>query len=62
MESNPIKKEDPNAIPGQKTSDKKKEMIAEKVKECNNEKKENSECKRLAGDHPICSDIHSYYN
>lgn len=38
MESNPIKKEDPNAIPGQKASDKKKELIAERAKESNKEK------------------------
>lgn len=39
MESNPIQKEDPNAIPGQKANDKKKDLIAERVKESNKEKK-----------------------
>ena len=52
MESNPIKREDPNAIPGQKTSDKKKEVIAERVKECNKEK-ENGECSCLLITHYV---------
>ena len=46
VESNPIKKEDPNAIPGQKASDKKKELIAERVKE-SNEEKPTSECELI---------------
>ena len=43
MEQNPIEREDPNAIKKLNTSDKVKELIAERAKE-STEQKENGKC------------------